>query len=162
LISEPGFPEETGNTDLSLSTTLKAQAKLPLEEAAFNLLKVIKAERGSPLQLLISLDEAELLAEPVDGVSWNRLFLLQRVLRQLRDLPVFTCALATTGKIQQFTPPRDAAGSARLQKGVLAFFPPFSALGFDQLARARLEEKEVYTLAKVTETGFMVALGRPL
>jgi hypothetical protein len=155
------FAEDSRDTDRPLSTP-GVLAKLPLEQAALDLLELIKVEKGSPLQLLISLDEAELLAELVDGVSWSRLSSLQRVLRQLRDLNIFTCALATTGKIQQFTPSRDSVNSARLQKGVLEFFPPFAALGFDQLARTRAAGKTVFTLAKVTDLEFMVAFGRPL
>jgi hypothetical protein len=154
LSAEPGLFETSGIDD----PALRAEGKPPLEHAATDLLKLIKAEPGSPLRLLLSFDEAELLAEPVDDASWTRLLLLQRVLRQLRDFPIFACALATTGKIQQFTPSPQSAISARLQKGILIFVPPFAALGFDQL----VQRLEIYTLAAVTEIGFIATIGRPL
>jgi len=134
----------------------------PLKQAAEDLLEVIEANEKSPLQFLIAFDEAEQLAEAIDGMSWTRLSLLQRVLRQIRNLNIFTCALATTGKIQQFTPPPGSASSARLQDGLLIFFPPFAALGFDQLAMTKHMKRADLTLVKVTETSFIVSLGRPL
>jgi hypothetical protein len=139
-----------------------AGTKSPLKQAAEDLLKLIEANEKSPLQLLIAFDEAEQLAEPIDGVSWTRLSLLQRVLRQIRNLNIFTCALATTGQIQQFTPPPGSASSARLQEGLLIFFPPFAALGFDQLAVTKNMKRADLILTKVTETEFIVSLGRPL
>jgi len=60
----------------------------PLKQAAEDLLEVIEANEKSPLQFLIAFDEAEQLAEAIDGMSWTRLSLLQRVLRQIRNLNI--------------------------------------------------------------------------
>ncbi|KAF5371032.1 hypothetical protein D9757_010301 [Collybiopsis confluens] len=58
-------------------------------------------------------------------------YYLRKVLRACRTLPLFTIFLSTTGRIDQFIPPKEDDDSARLQRGELRPIPPFCALGWD-------------------------------
>jgi hypothetical protein len=86
---------------------------------------------------------------------------LRRVLRSLRKYSLFSLFLSTTGKITQFTLPRELDPSNRVQMGDLSLIPPFTALGWDHMVQDyRLNPASF----KFNDIGFryQVLLGRPM
>jgi hypothetical protein len=100
-------------------------------------------------------------AEPygLDSFNVSPFSQLRRVLRSLRHQPIFALFLSTTGKITQFTSPKESDPSKRVMEGGLRLIPPFCAIGFDQLASPW---PEPLTLAAVSDLGYQARLGRPM
>ncbi|KAF5341557.1 hypothetical protein D9757_014561 [Collybiopsis confluens] len=87
------------------------------------------------------------------------LYYLRKVLRACRLLPLFAIFLSTTGRIDQFIPPKEDDDSARLQSGELRLIPPFCALGWDHGA---LPVPAKMKLSSVASIEYKASLGRPL
>ncbi|KIY49634.1 hypothetical protein FISHEDRAFT_72276 [Fistulina hepatica ATCC 64428] len=114
--------------------------------------------------VILAFDEAQILIRE-DEVSrpsspFSR---LRHVLLSMRDCPIFSLFLSTTGKITQFTAPRKLASSSRVQSGDLWLIPPFATLGWDHLARP-FPAKTALESFKFSDIGFsyQVYLGRPM
>ena len=110
-------------------------------------------------QIVLAFDESHALAE----MKYDELplfFYLRRTLRALQGYPVFSLFLSTMSKISNFTPPILTDPSNRIADGTLSIIPPFTELGFDQLANRLAEDK--YSIEDVSTLEFMVRFGRPL
>lgn len=106
---------------------------------------------------VLAFDEAHTLAdEGLTGIS----SVIQHLRRSLRAIGeyVFSVFLSTTGKIAQFTAPSDADPSNRVSSRALSLVPPFTALGWDKLAKA-LPLKPTFEMIGLD---YQVRLGRPL
>ena len=84
---------------------------------------------------------------------------LRRALRGMRDHPIWSVFLSTTGKSSKFAPPPHLDPSDRILWGLFVNALPFTLLGFDQVAK-KLEG--TMKLADVTSPLFRYSLGRPL
>ncbi|KAF8325609.1 uncharacterized protein EI90DRAFT_3072219 [Cantharellus anzutake] len=109
--------------------------------------------------LCLAFDEAHTLTTPNPGGDPIPFTSLRRALRALRTFPIWSLFLSTTGKSDQFSPPSHLDPSSRILKGELVSIKPFSALGFDHMAK---EFDGVMTLDNVTELSYRLSLGRPL
>ncbi|THH21442.1 hypothetical protein EUX98_g8375, partial [Antrodiella citrinella] len=87
--------------------------------------------KGEPL-LYMAFDEAHTLMGPDDVAS--AFTHLRKILRSVRQFPLFAIFLSTTAQIPQFVPPKEDDSSARVQSGELSVIPPFCTLGWDQCA----------------------------
>jgi hypothetical protein len=118
--------------------------------------------------ILLSFDESHTLTAGVEDAPDDRdkpkptyFTCLQRALRALVRESVFSFFLSTTGKVFQFTSSRrELDPSNRIQEGHLHLIPPYSDIGFDQLAQ-KVHENTL-TIEEVAFIEFMVMLGRPL
>ncbi|EIN06049.1 hypothetical protein PUNSTDRAFT_127507 [Punctularia strigosozonata HHB-11173 SS5] len=117
----------------------------------------------APSQMQPGDEEAELRRDAeafgYDATNVSPFSQLRRVLRSLRHQPIFALFLSTTGKITQFTSPKESDPSKRVMEGGLRLIPPFCAIGFDQLASPW---PEPLTLAAVSDIGYQARLGRPM
>jgi hypothetical protein len=111
------------------------------------------------VRLVLGFDEASEMAIAPPGVPWNAYSQIRRVLRALRDYPIYSAFMSTTGSVRQFHPRQYRDNSGRIQTGSLRLWPPFTLVGFDQLAKTL---KNPATLADVTKLQFVLGLGRPL
>lgn len=116
-----------------------------------------------PPVVVLAFDESHVLAiekHQFDTGTFSKFSELRRALRALNVLPIFSVFLSTSGKIQNFTPRPDEDDSGRVQKSELVLLPPFTELGFDQMA-SKISDGKV-TIEEVSELDFMVRFGRPL
>ncbi len=86
----------------------------------------------------LAFDEAHsLITKGVNSRNATSMLLfshLQTVLQSLRELPLFTLSLSTTGQVTHFVFPKKHGNSTRIQKATLKLIPSFHALGWDQYA----------------------------
>jgi hypothetical protein len=119
------------------------------------------AKLGGPV-LTLAFDEAHTISGDRNGDrNGNAFFPLRRAIRQMRKLPIWSVFLSTTGKLNQSNPPPFMDPSGRMVSGELVNVTPFSALGFDALAR-KLRKSDSISLEHVTQREFRLSLGRPL
>ncbi|KIL64400.1 hypothetical protein M378DRAFT_163135 [Amanita muscaria Koide BX008] len=148
---------------------------LSLHQSALELVKILAPDmsltteslQSKPPLIILAYDEAHGLSFPKNedkpraptAYSQHR-----RVLRRLRTLPIFALFLSTTGKVHDLTPPPEFDSSDRLRYLTLRLLAPFSALGFDQMAKAPAFTTDDQNLGinDVSKVGFMVRFGRPL
>jgi len=120
--------------------------------------------------IILAFDEAHTLTQvaPTAQVAIQGLIIaqtpfshLRRVLRSIRDCRIFSLFLSTTGKITQFTSPRELDPSNRVQTGDLSLIPPFTALGWDHMVQDNPLDPASFTFDDI---GFkyQVCLGRPM
>lgn len=113
------------------------------------------------MKVILAFDEAHVLVKKFGTAnSWSHFSELRRVIRDLRECPVFAVFLTTTGKVYPFTPAPRHDNSGRVQRGHFVLPAPFTELGFDQLAEKVSDGSA--TLDQVSNVGFMAKLGRPL
>lgn len=143
---------------------LTSDKKITLKDEAIRLEETILEESSSldpkdedkKLLVIISFDEAH-----SRGPEGSIIFLAVRnALRTIVDRAIFTAFLTTTGKIKEFNRPASEESSLRLVDRSFKVFPPFTELGFDQLAPK--VDLERYRLSDVASLYFMAKLGRPL
>jgi hypothetical protein len=112
-------------------------------------------------KVIFAFDEAHVLLETSSLDSpWSQFSELRRVLKHLDGRSLFSVFLTTVGKVYHFTPAPEHDKSARVQRGIEFLPTPFTELGFDQLAEKVTDGSK--TLEYVSNTEFMVKLGRPL
>lgn len=133
--------------------TLRDAAR-ELSEALF-----VNVDTENAVKLVLGFDEASEMTVAPAGVPWNAYTQIRRVLRALRDYPIYSAFMSTTGSVRQFQPRQDRDNSGRIQTGSLRLWPPFTLVGFDQLAKPL---KSPPTLKDATDLEFMLGLGRPL
>ncbi|KAF8514093.1 hypothetical protein BU17DRAFT_94784 [Hysterangium stoloniferum] len=113
--------------------------------------------------LCLAFDEAHTLSQAIyetdPSTEWTAFTSLRRALQNIRPFPIWSFFLSTTGQSDQFAPPPYRDASNRILRGELVNVKPFSALGFDHMAR---KFDKSLTLKDVTELGFRLSLGRPL
>lgn len=115
----------------------------------------VKSASSPPRIMVLAFDEAHtLFSHGQDGQPFKS---LKRALRGMREHPIWSVFLSTTGKSSQFAPPPYLDPSDRILWGLLFNAIPFTLLGFDQVAK-----KFLGTLADVTEPAFRYSLGRPM
>ncbi|KAJ8474185.1 hypothetical protein ONZ45_g16036 [Pleurotus djamor] len=129
--------------------------------AATKLIDFVRARQPddqSPLTLLLSFGEAHPLM--LAKAYCTPFFEMQRSLRKLVGLPIFTLFLSTdVGLFYNFVPPFNGhlPGSGDRPR----FYRPITAVNFDVVAhKVKLTEKP--TLHKLASTDFINHLGRPL
>jgi hypothetical protein len=117
------------------------------------------------IRIYIGFNEAHPLTVPFSEHSAESNYSqLRRALNHLRELPLFTFFLSTTGKISdsEFTPHRGFDASERLVHGSLNTLPPFIHLGFDQLMGSCKILETYTTLDDVTTLECIAHMGRPM
>jgi hypothetical protein len=115
---------------------------------------------SSPSRIMVlAFDEAHTLFSSRDAKGGTPYTSLRRALRGMREYPIWSVFLSTTGKSSQFAPPPHLDPSDRILWGLHLNAIPFTLLGFDQVAGKFQEDM---TLANVTEPSFRYSLGRPL
>jgi hypothetical protein len=118
---------------------------------------VVKSASSPSSIMVLAFDEAHtLFSHGQEGQPFKS---LRRALRGMRQHPIWSVFLSTTGKSSQFAPPLYLDPSERILWGLLLNAIPFTLLGFDQVAK---KFQESMTLADVTEPSFRYSLGRPL
>jgi hypothetical protein len=117
----------------------------------------------TPPTLFLAFDEAHTICEPLvhEGVNWSKFSSLRRALRGIRAFPVWSLFLSTTGKLEQFAPAAPFDSSYRVALNLFTIPTPFSALGFDLLAK-KLRDDGSVTLDYATSLEVRLSFGRPL
>ncbi|KIL68319.1 hypothetical protein M378DRAFT_158863 [Amanita muscaria Koide BX008] len=146
--------------------------QLDTRRAALDLLKCLNPEleaaeiktlKTIPPLVILAFDEAHVLLvekHQSDIGYFSKFSELRRALRALKELPIFSVFLSTSGKIQNITPRAEDDGSGRVQKSKLVLLPPFIELGFDQMV-GQISDGAL-TIETVSNIKFMVRFGRPL
>ncbi|KAM6501286.1 hypothetical protein JOM56_004300 [Amanita muscaria] len=139
--------------------------QLDTKRAALDLLKCLNPEleaaeiktlKTIPPLVILAFEEAHVLLvekHQSDIGYFSKFSELRRALRALKELPIFSVFLSTSGKIQNITPHAEDDGSGRL-------LPPFIELGFDQMV-GQISDGAL-TIETVSNIKFMVRFGRPL
>ena len=172
----PSTPEKGGSPQVCVRDRVgkqsMASSKYPLSrfwligytqtlvEAADKLFKTVltKCNAKYDVKLILGFDEASKMAAMVPERSWNPYTIICQTLRSLHNHPIFSIFLSTTGSVRQFNPTPEVDHSSRVQSGQLTLWPPFTLLGYDQLATPLCEGIK---LSDNTDE-FMLLLGRSL
>jgi len=116
------------------------------------------------LVIILAFSEAHALIDQMRKdlpLMWSALSELCRSLRVVSEQRLSSVFLSTTGKIAQFTPPKQRNSSMHMWTVSLISIIPFSNLGFHQLAR-KIAIDGSCNLEDVASDAHMVALGLPL
>jgi hypothetical protein len=152
--------------DLQMSDALTR-----LREAVFGQLQLDKisshriqgmVSTDRSVDIFLTFDEAQTLAEIVDKNDESRFIVLRRALSSASSIPLFTFFLSTTGSITQLLHPRDEDPSLRISGGKLSTPPPYIYLGFDQMMQGRKVFERYTSLKDVTSLECASHMGRPL
>ncbi|KAG6819007.1 hypothetical protein H0H93_016449 [Arthromyces matolae] len=114
---------------------------------------------GTPLVLAI--DEAHGLVQGVSQDDQGLVHLSRQLRKIVGERHIFTVLLSLAGKIQSYMTPAYMYPSSRRRAGRLCVLPPFTAVGFDQLAQEAVEENKLL-LDRMISDEFMAMFGRPL
>ncbi|KAG6848466.1 hypothetical protein H0H93_016753 [Arthromyces matolae] len=131
------------------------------ESALFDTVNTLVSQPpfSDELPLILAIDEVHGLETGISGAGFIN---LQRQLNKIvKCKHIITVFLSTAGKIQTYTPPLTSDPSARRRSNGLRVLPPFTALGFDQLARGMVKENTLMVDEIITDR-FMCQFGRPL
>ncbi|KAA8908792.1 hypothetical protein FN846DRAFT_1010507 [Sphaerosporella brunnea] len=134
----------------------------PLRQLVVDLIAM--APNPETAALFFAFDElANLLA---DGRDQRRVLALRRVVRVLRELPVWTFGLSTQAPISLLAPSLKEDPSRRVVRGDLAPVEPFYSFPLDVKARLLLMDDKASCLAlpfdRFGEIAHLVTFGRPL
>ncbi|KAH9014063.1 hypothetical protein EDB84DRAFT_1277877 [Lactarius hengduanensis] len=114
------------------------------------------------VDIFIAFDEAHSLTTPFTNEDlWTNFTELRRALRELREYPLWSFFLSTTGKITQFSQPRGLNTSSHINRGKLITPSPFIYLGLDQLMESRKVNMR-NTLDDVISLDCVAHMGRPM
>jgi hypothetical protein len=122
---------------------------------------LLDSDKGPRWPLVVlAFDEADSLTDnPPEQVHWNLFSELRRVLRQIRDLPIFSLFLSTAGRFDKFSPViRDDPSAAREPDN--RPLDPISEISFDDIAYPAL--KGTITIHDAVAIDWISHLGRPL
>ncbi|KAG6849390.1 hypothetical protein H0H93_008836 [Arthromyces matolae] len=111
--------------------------------------------------LVLAIDEVHGLVQEVSKDNDGFVHLRRQLNKIVAEKHIFTVLLSTAGKIQRYMPPTSMDPSSRRRTGHLGVLPPFTALGFDQLAQEAVEENKLL-LDRIISDEFMANFGRPL
>ncbi len=114
------------------------------------------------VDIFITFDKAHSLTTPFTDEDLQTNFTeLWRALRELRDYPLWTFFLSTTGKITQFSQPRGLNTSSRINWGKLITPSLYIYLGLDQLMESRKINMR-NTLDDIISMDCVAHMGRPM
>jgi hypothetical protein len=106
--------------------------------------------------VILNFDEAHLLTNlPEYHPSWTLFSKLQRVLREVGDMPIFSLFVSTAGRPDLFSPETRSDPSSQITT-----LDPISEISFDDLAYPAYPNS--VTLDRVVELDWISHLGRPL
>lgn len=113
--------------------------------------------------MFLAFDEAHVIADTktTNGIQRSQFSALRRALRAIRLFPIWSLFLSTTGKLEQFAPAPILDDSNRIVEGRLNTLTPYSAVGFDLLAKVLSYDKS-YPLSDISSLEYKLSLGRPL
>ncbi|KAJ6558418.1 hypothetical protein DFH09DRAFT_529768 [Mycena vulgaris] len=109
--------------------------------------------------VVLCFDEAHTLTQNIQGQEWTWFTELRRILRQIKDEPIFSLFLSTSGKFHLFSPPPEVDSSNRIRHLDFYLFDPITEIGFDQYAEKLPQQ---ISLHEVASTHQMALLGRML
>ncbi|KIM81083.1 hypothetical protein PILCRDRAFT_9111 [Piloderma croceum F 1598] len=154
--------------DASMSLVPDRHDRIPAKQAERLTQALLKYALGATMQplILLSFEESHTLTVAVENTTDEEkpkptyFMCLRQDLRALIKHSVFSFFLSTTGKVFQFTLTPQKDPSSRGQEGCLLPIPPYSDIGFDQLALKVCEN--MLKIEDVAKVEFMVKLGQPL
>jgi hypothetical protein len=129
--------------------------------------KVLRGERGTDdgPYVLLAVDEGHVMTLPKTTTDtqtvWSNFTELRHALRGLQHVPIFSLFMSTTGKISQFTPAPGDDHSRRIFLHELILIQPFTAVGFDPLAKL-VSIEDGWNLEELTSDFHIAHLGRPM
>jgi hypothetical protein len=158
-----------GQPHVGVPTNISTAGSIELRTVAKELLQTLSPRPTDnhatdiPPKIILAFDEAQTISEMIrtNGAQWSKLSALRHALRALRVFPIWSVFLSTTGKLPQFTPAPAKERSDRLVKGLLFVLTPFTALGFDLLAK-KVSFDGKHTLEDVASLEYRLSYGRPL
>ena len=123
---------------------------------------LLDSDKGPRWPLVVlAFDEADTLTDnPPEQVHWNLFTELCRVLRRIKDLPIFSLFLSTAGRFDKFSPVIRDDPSARAREPDNRLLNPISEISFDDIAYPA--SKGTITIHTVVEIDWISHLGRPL
>ncbi|KAK2467168.1 hypothetical protein APHAL10511_000717 [Amanita phalloides] len=107
--------------------------------------------------VILAFDEVRTLAQADNNLPRSHFSELRRVLRALRNEPLFSLFLTTTGNVNALVPSSRKDLSGRMQSQALSDTCPFAEVGFDHFAF-----KDQFNLRVVTGDEHISHFGRPL
>jgi hypothetical protein len=124
--------------------------------------ELVESKKGPRWPLVVlAFDEADTLTDnPPNQTDWNLFSELRRVLRQIKDLQIFSLFLSTAGRFNKFSLDIHSDPSIRAREPDNRPLDPFSEISFDDIAYSAL--KDTVTIDKVVEIDWISHLGRPL
>jgi len=124
--------------------------------------KVLESGTGPRRPLVIlAFDEAHILTDnPRHQTNWNLFSELQRILRQINDLPIFSVFLSTARRFEKFSPEICSEPSARARDPDNRPLSPITEISFDDIAYPA--SKDTVTMKRVVDIDWISHLGRPL
>ncbi|KAG6894260.1 hypothetical protein C0993_011955, partial [Termitomyces sp. T159_Od127] len=113
--------------------------------------------------VIFSFDEVHGLSKPLkDQPGQNVFHCLRRALNAINEIkPLVSVFLTTAGLVHDYAPPTYRDPSLRVKKRENMPIPPFTAIGFDQLAIGKVK-KDVHYLRDMVSVEWMCQFGRPL
>ena len=124
--------------------------------------KVLESGTGPRRPLVVlAFDEAHILTDkPRYQTNWNLFSELRRILRQIKDLPIFSVFLSTAGRFEKFSPEIRSDPSARTRDPDNRPLSPITEISFDDIAYPA--SKDTVTMNRVVDIDWISHLGRPL
>ncbi len=124
--------------------------------------ELLESKKGPRRPLVVlAFDEAHTLTDnPPNQPDWNLFSELRRVLRQIKDLQIFSLFLSTAGRFNKFSSDIHSDPSVRAREPDYCPLDPFSEISFDDIAYPAL--KDTVTIDKVVGIDWILHLGRPL
>ncbi|KAI9512364.1 hypothetical protein F5148DRAFT_1008366 [Russula earlei] len=111
--------------------------------------------------IILAFDEAHILTDrPDEQNDWNLFTELRRILREIKDLPIFSLFLSTAGRFHKFSPEIRFDPSARAREPTNRPLNPISEISFDDIAHPAIMDTR--TIHDVVTTDWISHLGRPL
>src|SRR5712675_1960145 len=92
--------------------------------------------------------------------DWNMFSELRRILRQIKDLPIFPVFLSTAGHFVKFSPDIRSDPSARAREPEIRPLSPIIEISFDDIAYPAL--KDTATINRVVDIDWISHLGCPM
>ncbi|KAI9455049.1 hypothetical protein F5148DRAFT_401100 [Russula earlei] len=111
--------------------------------------------------IILAFDEAHILTDrPDEQNDWNLFTELRRILREIKDLPIFSLFLSTASRFHKFSPEIRFDPSARAREPTNRPLNPISEISFDDIAHPAIMDTR--TIHDVVTTDWISHLGRPL
>ncbi|KAH9959793.1 hypothetical protein BC827DRAFT_1376981 [Russula dissimulans] len=124
--------------------------------------KVLESDKGPRRPLVVlAFDEAHSLTDnPSYPKGWNVFTELRRILRQIKDLPIFSVFLSTAGRFDKLPPEIHSEPSGRAREPDNHPLSSISEISFDDIAYPAL--RDTVTIDRVVDIDWICHLGRPL
>ncbi|KAI9454622.1 hypothetical protein F5148DRAFT_424620 [Russula earlei] len=124
--------------------------------------KILDSQEGPRRPLIVlAFDEAHLLTDQPDRQKdWSLFTELHQILREIKDLPIFSVFISTAGRFHKFSPEVRFDLSARAREPTNRPLNPISEISFDDIAHPAIMDTR--TIHDVVTTDWISHLGRPL